>query len=214
MAADDIFRVEVNLEAPSGRASFGVYYRETVPNTGPTTDTETLADSFDLAISQTIINLLSDDWKYPSFIVSKQVLNPVEKFIFNRAVQAGDITGPSLPANNAALFALHQSTFGARSDGRIFVPGIPESATAVGVLTAAHLTTVIDAFASALVQILAEVSAGAGRWEPGVISAKVRDVALPAKDWDGAFAPIDSITPSPIIATQRRRQTRVLGRSI
>ena len=214
MAEEDIYKVDVHLEAPSGNASFGVYYRETVDRDGASNDTETLADAFDNDVSTDIINVLPTDWKYPSFVVNKVYNDPIEKFLFNNAIQAGDISGPSLPANNAAVFTLHQSTFSPKSDGRIFIPGVAEVVTAVGVLTSAHLTGVLAALADSLLAGLVQVSAGAGRWELGVISAKVRDVALPAKDWDASFAPVTSITRNPIIGTQRRRQTKVRGRSI
>ena len=214
MAEDDLYKVDVQLEAPSGNASFGVYYHETVDRDGASNDTETLADAFDADVSTAIINVLPTDWKYPSFIVSKVYNDPVEKFLFNNAIQVGDVSGPSLPANNAAVMTLHQSTFSPKSDGRIFIPGVAEVVTNVGVLTAGHLNGVLLALADALIGGLTQVSAGAGRWELGVISAKVRDVALPAKDWDAAFAPVTSITRNPIIGTQRRRQTKVRGRSI
>lgn len=214
MAADDIYKIDCQMEAPSGAASFGVYYQETVPRDGAENDNFAISDAFSTDVVPTLLACIGDDWKLAAIESNKLVINPVEKWRVDDAVQVGDIAGPSLPANNAAVFTLHQSTFGARSDGRIFIPGIPESVTLVGVLTAAHLAGVLNTFAQALIDTLVQTSGGTGRWELGVISAKVRDAALPFKDWDGAFAPVTSITRNPIIGTQRRRQTKVRGRSI
>ena len=122
MPEDDIYKVDVQLEAPSGFATFGVYYRETVDRDGTSNDTETVADAFDADVSQDILNMLPTDWKYASFIVTKVYDDPVEKFIFDNAVQAGDVAGPALPANNAVVFSLHQITITAKSHGRGLIP--------------------------------------------------------------------------------------------
>ncbi len=214
MPADDIYKLDVNLEAPSGSASFGMYYEEVVSNDFVGTDTRALAESWDASIGTALINILSDDWKVPSLTVRKMVLNPVEMARLDNVIQSGTVVGPSLAANNAMMLGLKQGTFPSSSDGRLFIPGLAKGATLAGNLTSAFQTGVFLTFANALAAQLVQISAGAGRWNLGVISAKVRDIALPAKDWEGAFAPVTSITANPIIATQRRRQTRVRGRSV
>ncbi len=214
MAADDIYHVQINLEAPSGKASFGLYYEEVVANDFVGLDTRAVGESWDASISSAFLDVLSDDWKFPSIIVRKMVLNPVPMDRFDNATQAGTVTGPALPANNAMLLSLRQSLNPPSSDGRVFIPGLAEGATNAGVLTAAFQTGVFLTFANALAAQLVQVSAGSGRWNLGVISAKIRDAAPPAKDWEGAFSAVVSITAHPIIATQRRRQTQVRGRSI
>lgn len=214
MAADDIYKVDVHLEAPSGSASFGLYYEETVARDGGSSDTFQLADAFDTNISPKILAMLSSDWKFPSIEVNKMVLNPVAKSRIDNTVQVGEEAGPSLPANNAILIGLSQGLFTPKSNGRLFMPGVAEGVTAVGVLTQAFLDGAVLDFTTVLLAELAELSGGTGRYRLGVISAKVRDAALPAKDWEGAFATVTSISRNPIIATQRRRQTRVIGRSL
>lgn len=214
MAADDIYHLQVNLEAPSGYASFGMYYEEVVANDFVGTDTQAVAESWDAVAASPLIDILSDDWKYPSLTVRKMVLNPTEMYRLDNSIQVGTVTGPALPANNAMLLGLRQSLNPPKSDGRLFIPGVAEGVTNAGVLTAAFQTGLFLTFASAIAQQLQQVSAGSGRWNLGVISAKIRDAAPPAKDWEGAFSAVTSITANPIIATQRRRQTRVRGRSI
>lgn len=214
MAADDIYKIDVHLEGPSTPASFGLYYEEAVGRDGALHDTLTIAEAWDAANGSNLLAVLSDDWKFSSIIARKMVLNPDEMARVDNAVQAGTVTGPSLPANNAINLGLKQALFTPRSDGRIFIPGVAESVTAVGVLTSAFMTGALLTFTNALIAQLVQTSGGTGRWNLGVISAKVRDLALPAKDWEGAFATVQSISRNPIIATQRRRQTKVRGRSV
>lgn len=214
MAADDIYKVDIHLEAPSGAASFGLYYEETEARDGGSSDTAQLANAFDTTISPKILAVLSDDWKFPSIEVNKMVLNPVAKTRIDNAIQVGDVTGPALPANNAMLLGFSQSLNPASSNGRIFIPGLAEGATNVGNLTTAFFDGVFLDLAVVLLAQLAELSAGSGRWDLGVISPKIRDAALPAKDWEGAFSIVTSVTRSPIIATMRKRQTKVRGRAI
>lgn len=214
MAADDIYLVTINLEGPSTPASFSLYYEEAVGRDGPLTDTLTLADAWDTVLASAFLACLSSDWKYPSLTVRKMVLNPVAKARIDNTVQVGGTAGPSLPANNAILLGLNQVFFAAKSNGRVFIPGVAEPQTTTGVLNTAFLDGVLLTFTNLLVAQLVQPSAGTGRWDLGVISAKVRDIALPAKDWEGAFSPVTSITRNPIIATQRRRQTKVRGASI
>lgn len=214
MAADDIYQVTINLEGPSTPASFSLFYEEVVGRDGPLTDTLTLADAWDTVLASAFLAVLSSDWKYPSLIVRKMVLNPVAMSRIDNAVQVGGTAGPALPANNAILLGLNQGSNPASSNGRVFIPGVAEGVTKTGVLNQAFLDGDLLTFTNLLIAQLVQPSAGTGRWDLGVISAKIRDLALPAKDWEGAFQPVNSITRNPIIATQRRRQTKVRGRSL
>lgn len=214
MAADDIYKIHLNLEGPTMAASTGFYYREAIDRDGVLNDTRTLVEAWEGALIDAFLDILASDWKCTSITCRKMINDPVEKARFENAVQVGTVVGPSLPANNALILGLRQGTFPARQDGRVFIPGLAESATATGVITTAYQTGVVATFTGILVQQLVQLSAGSGRWDLGIISAKVLNAAPPFKDWDGAFAPVTSITSVPIIGTQRRRQTKVRGRSL
>lgn len=211
MAADDIYHVAFEFQAPTGNASCGLYYQETIAQSGPGIGTTVVAEAVDAALRTEFLDCLSDTWKMPSLICRKMVIDPAPVHREDNLTQVGTVAGQALPANNCLNMALNQSTFSAKSNGRLFIPGVAEASTLVGVVTAAFLAGPFNALRDAIVLTVAELSAGAGRWVPGVISAKVRDAALPFKDWDGAFAPLVSVSSNPIIATQRRRQTRVRG---
>ena len=68
MAADDIYHVQCNLEAPSGAASFGLYYRETVASSGGGDGTVLLGDAFEVLRNQDILDCLCVDWNFSSVV--------------------------------------------------------------------------------------------------------------------------------------------------
>jgi hypothetical protein len=218
MAADDIYRVKVNYEAPSGQAAWTIYYREDVAHDGPNTGPKALAEAFQSAMFPLpLTQALASEWSVTSIVtrmiyaeLGADFMEPVWE------IDAGPAPGTqpddALPANNAIQYGLQQSTFPARSNGRIFVPGIPEDGTDVGLLTSAYAIAA-SVLRDALVQTVAELSGGAGRWTPGVISQKVLNAVPPIKDWSGAFAPVTGVVLNTIVATQRRRGTKVIGQS-
>lgn len=214
MAIGDIYYVQAHFEAPTSGASFGLYYRETALFDQGALGTDQIAKSWENAFAILLRDVLSDDWNFTAITAEKRIVNAEPKRRVDQAVQAGSRSGPALPANNAIHMELLQGTFSARSNGRIFIPGIAESDTDVGVLVTAFVTTQLAALRDALTQLLTEESGGSGRWELGVISTKVLNAAPPAKDWAGAFAPVIGAVGHPIIATQRRRETRAIGASV
>lgn len=214
MAADDIYELSAHFENPSGHASFRLYYQENVLRSGIGTDTQILAQSWDAAITPSLRAAISDDWLFTAIIARKVDVIPEAKFRVDLAAQAGLRLGPGLPANNCVLIGLSQTLFAQKSNGRVFLPGVAEGDTIVGNLSAAYQTGPLQTLVSALALELVEESAGTGRWSLGVVSAKVRDLALPFKDWQGAFSPVGGVSGSPIVATQRRRATKVKGTSV
>jgi hypothetical protein len=93
----------------------------------------------------------------------------------------------------------------------MFIPGIAEGDTLIGNLAVAFQTTQLQALVDALAAQLEEESAGTGRWNLGVINGLILDSSPPIKDWQTAFSAVTSVSGSPIIAGQKRRQTKVRG---
>lgn len=213
MSAEDIYSVKCHFEAPSGSASTLLYYQQTVDATAVDNSNLTLSNAWVQDLGNLVRQIISDDWWFPAISVRKITGNPEAMYRHDFIVQPGGVTGPSLPANNSALFELSQSLFPQRSNGKIYWPGISENAAKDGVITNAAMTVDFAPLAVKMVDVIEEITAGAGRWQPGVISAKVRDAALPFKDWDGAFSPVVAVSAKALIATQRRRQTDVHGAS-
>jgi hypothetical protein len=119
--------------------------------------------------------------------------------------------GPALPANNAILIGLSQGLYTAKHNGRIFIPGIAEGDTVIGNLTAAFQATPLAAFVNAIAVQLEEESGGTGRWNLGVINGFILHNSPPVLDWQTAFSQVISVNGSPIIAGQKRRQSKVRG---
>lgn len=214
MAADEIYEVKLHFENPSGSSSCRLFYQETIIRSGIGTDTQILAQSWDTALSALLRDVIADDFEFPSITCRKMDGDLEAKFRLDRAAPAGLRPGPALPSNNALLLGLYQGLFPARSNGRMFIPGIAEGDTLIGNLTSAFASTQVTALINGLVAQLDEESGGTGRWDLGVISTKVLDAAPPFKDWAGAFSPVSSVAFNPIVATQRRRQTRVVGAAV
>lgn len=211
MAADDITVAEFHFEGPTSAASFGMHYQETVPISGGGFSVRQLAQALILALKAPIVGVLSNDWHFASVTVRVQS-NAKEPFVREDVFAGiGLRAGAALPANMAWIIKQSQGFFGAKSNGRVFIPGIGKPDTLVGVMTNVFLTGAAQDLADALALVVVEQAAGAGRWTPGVISPKVRDEGPPPKDWEGAFAPIDSMTAWPIISSRRGRHTRVTG---
>lgn len=213
MAADDIYSVQLRFEAPSGAASLKLYYQESIAQTSGFIGTQILADSWNQHLTSFWLAVLADDWWMPAITVRKHTLNPAPAHREDVASPQGLRSGPSLPANNSWLIGIAQSLFPARSNGRVNVPGVPEPDTSIGALTNAFQTGPVQALLDQLITEVPEVSAGAGRWKLGVISDKVLNASPPFKDWDGAFAEAVVVQANTIIATQRRRQTKVRGQA-
>lgn len=210
MAADDIFHVQAIFEAPTGEASVGIYYRENSPQTGPGLGTQALADAWDSAFRLPVINVLANDWWFPSIIVRKVYDEPTPMSRLDSDTQVGAGPAPSLPANNCLQINLTQNAFGARHNGKSFWPGVSEANTNIGVFTNAFLNGPVSVLRDLMFADVDELS-GTGVWKAGVINRLILDSSPPIKDWDGAFAEIVNASYSPIIATQRRRQTKVKG---
>lgn len=211
MSSDDIYLASFHFENPSGASSFRLYYQEEAVRSGIGTDTQVFANSLDDKLTPSIRALISDDFLFTTIVVQKVSGDREAKWETHIETQAGLQPGPGLPANNSILVILSQGLFGPKHNGRIFIPGIAEGDTVVGNLTSDFQTTVFQDFVDEIKVQLEEESAGTGRWNLGVINGLILNSSPPIKDWQSAFSQVTSVTGSPIIASQKRRQTKVRG---
>lgn len=208
---DDIYVVQANFACPKSAASFRLYFKETVQFDQTVFGTNAVTRAVHARLVFALASMMSPDYRIASF-VGRKVFNGREpKFFVDTIAGIGTRPTPGLPANNAAVLGLGQTTFGNRSNGRIFIPGISESDTTVSVLNDAFILGVFGNFRNAVVGTFQELSPGAGEWVPGIISRVILDANPPFKDWLGAFAPIVNGVPQAIIGTQRSRTTPVQG---
>lgn len=210
MALDEIYHVNVHLEGPSRPASFGVYYQELGLADAVVSQTQSLAESFDAALSGRITNLMSSAWELSGYTARKVSGNQIAKFIHSTGGRAGTRPAQALPANNAILVQLFQVSHPKTSNGRLYIPGLSENDSVIGRINAVFAGDELLSFTTRIAQAVLEIE-GTGHWVPGVVSAKVRDANPGFKDWEGAFSPMVGALGWPVIARQRRRQTRVVG---
>lgn len=208
----DIFSVQVNIGCPQSAASFTLWYRETATVDQHDFGTEAIAEAWHDETDVSLRAFMADDYNVVSFTARKHFQLQEPKFRFPNAVQAGSRPGPGLPANNAIVVSLAQGTFPAKSNGRIFLPGLAEADTDVGVIDAA-MQIAVQTFMDQIATGLDEPSPGTGHWELGVISQIVLRVPNAPPDWPGSFAPVTALSSSPILQTQRRRTTKIVGQS-
>jgi len=211
MAADDITLAEFHFEGPTSAASFGIHYQEDVAIGGFEFSTRELAKALILALKTDIVLVLCVDWHFTCVTVRVKS-NAQEPFVREDVFAGiGLRAGPGLPANMSWFIKQSQATFSPKSNGRIFVPGLGEPDSVIGLLTNVFMTGAAQTLADTLQAVVVQAAAGPGRWSPGIISRKVLNAGPPPKDWEGAFAPIQSQTAWPIISSQRGRRTRVTG---
>lgn len=216
MAADDIYLAEYHFEGPTSPASIGLHYQEDVAEDSSTSGPRVLAESLEAVHLAPIKNVLSDDWFVASLTVRKISFmdEPISRIDLPDGV--GLRAGPALPANMSWLLKQTQALFGPKHNGRIYVPGLAESDTLIGVLTSAFFTGVATTLAAAFQATIVQISAGTGRWKPGVINRVVLQAPLEEEppeplDWEGSFSPLGTVIPWTIISSQRRRASRVIG---
>lgn len=211
MPADDIYLAEFHFEGPTSAASFGVHYQEVIEKTGIQFSTIELAAALIPHCQSEILGAISNDWHFAGVTVRVQN-NAAEPHHRQDVIDGiGLRAGPSLPANMAWIIMQGQSLFSNKSNGRVFIPGVSIQDVTIGTLNTAYVTGVGQDLADCIGQTVAQLASGAGRWAPGVISRKKLDEAPPFKDWEGAFAPIESSTAWPIVSSRRRRKTRSIG---
>jgi hypothetical protein len=211
MAQDDIYLASFHFENPSGASSFRLYYQEDAVRSGVGTDTQVLANTLDDRLTTEITDMIADDFLFTAIVVHKISGDKEAKWRTDIVAQAGQRVGPSLPSNNCVLIGLSQGLFAAKHNGRIFIPGLAEGDSVVGNLLTAYQTGPLQAFVDAIADQLAEESAGTGRWNLGVINTLILNASPPIKDWQSAFSQVITVNGSPIIAGQKRRQTKVRG---
>lgn len=213
---EDVYSARIHLEGPSQAASFYLWFEQSVDNDSFAFSTEALAVAIREKLNVPLRGVLSSQYRFTGITVRQVTktlsVNPAYRTTSSivGGDQAGTGGGVALPANIAMLFKLSQANFSAKSNGRLFIPGIPEQHTAAGIVDAAFQNGAMLALAQALASNY-QASGDLGVYVPGVISQKVLNALPPAKDWEGAFSPMVSVSPQSILGVQKKRTTKVYG---
>jgi len=212
MAQEDIYRLTIHYEGPTQASSTALYYEENALSTAVGDAVSSLNFSFFFTVISLFQAVLSSSWRISSTRCRRLTGEKIAPDLQDIADAPGTRAASSLPANNCLLIQLLQGSFPRTSNGRLYLPGLAEPDTDVGVIQAAFLNTQVVALGNAISAELSE-NAGAGSWTPVVISAKVRDAQPGPPDWQSAASPMIAALGAPVIARQTRRTTKIIGRS-
>jgi len=210
MAQEDIYRVVVHFEGPTQPSSISLFYQENALSVAPPDPVSSLAFSFFFSIIPSMQNVINDQWNISSIRVRRLTGEKIAPDLQNLSGIAGGRSGAPLPANNCLLMKLSQSNFPRTSNGRLYFPGLSETDTKTGVILPDFLNGAVATLGNILASTLNE-NGGTGTWDPGVISAKVRDEGAGPPKWDDAFSPMIAAFGNPVIARQVRRTTKIIG---
>ena len=213
---EDVYSARIHLEGPSQAASFYLWFEQSADNDIFAYSTEALAVAVKEKLNAPLRGVLSSQYRFTGITVRQHTttLSVTPAYRTTSSLVGGDQVGTgggvALPANIAMLFKLSQSLFSAKSNGRIFIPGIPEQHTAAGIVLAAFQNGAMLTLAQALASNY-QASGDAGIYVPGVISQKILNAVPPAKDWEGAFSALASVSGQSILGVQKKRTTKVYG---
>lgn len=212
MAQDDIYRLTLNYEGPTMHSSTALYYQEDALSTNVVGATESLAFSWIFSKSSAFLNVLVQEWHLASVFCARVDGDAIAPSLLPNTPTIGSRVGNTLPADNCLLMQLLQGVHPRTSNGRLYLPGLSESDSDVGLIEAAFLGNQVTVLGNAISATLEE-NGGTGSWQPGVISAKVRDAIPGQKNWQDAFSPMIAALGNPVIARQVRRRTKVRGQA-
>lgn len=179
MAVNDVYEVSADISVQGEHCYNVMAFKETA---GCTADVpaEILANAFHAAITPAWIALLAELVVINCYYVRR--ISPAPGVTFTLIVnEQGEVVSQPLPTTSALLISWYGLTASARTRGRNYFAGVPETAQSGGLLEDAAITA-WQSFADLLKTPI--VGAGDGTWELGiwsranlsVIDAKVRVV--------------------------------------
>lgn len=213
MAIGDVFQAEVYLNLDDRRVSVGLFFEETEARAKSAAEfAELLADSVKTSFwTAYLFPLLSDELTYTGN--KCQMIHPTRQapFIKNESSPIpGNLSSEATNGTNAVIVAEYGPTWGPRTRGRMFIPGLPESQISDGRIKATDYSPFQSAADTYYALELEPDGAGQGKVVPCVFSA-----AKP-----NAVPPLAALSDFPItaqvrarIGTQRRRRTNVTSPS-
>lgn len=204
MAVSDVYRVKCVFETREGEGSLNFHYQE-LTLASLALGTVALAEGLSDALTPALRACMATSAFVSRWVVDKLsgTTEPGSTFSEASGSRVGTFAPVAIPANSAILINLGQELFSSKSNGKVWLSGIPTTGTHGAVLDLTYRSGVLTTFRDALLANVAEVSAGDGLWRLVVLSRKFL-LANPG-DYAGASADVLSVTEDPRIATMRSR---------
>lgn len=126
----------------------------------------------------------------------------------------GTVAGEALPSHNAAVLSLYSAYPGRRVHGRLYVPAVPESQTALSVISNTHTAKLKD-IGDAMLAKWGETGTSPYFWG-GVYSRKNGVVRLPGPPPYLTYSPLAHVPWTRCVANSRvkTQRHRLLGRGV
>lgn len=207
---NDIYKATLYFDGPSGNHTSRLYFRETVASSSGSPELQ-LATAIVNQWTSAIRDILASTYQFTAMGVEKPYADPRPRVVLQVTPnQTGTGTAAVLPSNNSQILQLSQSTFSARSNGRMYFPPPPDDQHSAGVLAGAYQSGPWLTLANLVVNpVIAD--SGTGTYVAGVISTKILNAVPGVKDWANAFAPVTSAGVAAVVGIQRRRQSKREG---
>lgn len=200
--AEKILHLQVSQDLDGNRLTNGFYYAASAGITD--SDAEALVDSFEALVLPSWQGAVSTDLRFDMEYCYCVEPNLVRPWMNGLTATNGTFAAVSNPSNVGAVLQFRQHEISGRSNGRVFIPGIPISVVVDGLLTGAYVSTELDAFTTAL---MAPLNNGAGTtFNLCVLNRMSGGVAVVPQGYLVSEV-IASLSPG----TQRRRTTELRG---
>lgn len=199
MAIGDVYQVNFWQEVNGNPVMSRLHYLETAAPTDPDAVPLSIADGFQSAVADAWATVLSDQWSGTLIQVGRIVptpINPYSKALVGGDAVVGAVASEPVPSNSPLVVSKYTSLAAKAGRGRWYQSGIPETIQDGGQILAASLAGLQTA-ANGMLVVLAEVTAGAGRWTAAVRS----------ETGAGQTTVLTHVVPRPNLANMRPRRS-------
>jgi hypothetical protein len=204
MAVGDVYRAKVTAEGREGEWSMTFHYQE-LTSGSLSISTKALSQGLAEHLTPTLRACLSSEHEVSRYQVDKLggTVVPNATFSLPPATRIGTQVGAALPASSPVVLKLLQSFFPAKSNGQVWMSGVPADAALGSVLIGAYSGGVLSVFLMQLAQNVPEPSAGEGLWRLVVLSRKFLEEN--PEDFEGASAVVEATGFDPRLGRMRSR---------
>jgi hypothetical protein len=205
MAVNDVYRAKMIGEGREGEWQMTLHYKELTPaENGLATDV--LALSLATSLTPVIRAALASSHQVSRWVVSKLGFPraPASAFSLTSTNRVGLRGAKAHAASSPLVIQMQQEVFDAKSNGQVWLSGVPIDGTVSGTLLGTYNDGVVKDILDNLLVEVEEQPSGEGLWALVVLSQKYLD-ANPG-DYNGATAPVLSLTNDPRLGMMRSRQ--------
>lgn len=171
MAVEDVYRVRMIAEGREGEWNMTFHYQElTEAENG--LGTEALASACAISLTPVLVAAMSSSNQVSRWTCDKlgPPKVPGSTFSLLAASRVGLLSDKAMPANSPIVFQLLQTLFTPKSNGQVWMSGVPADKTVGGTMLAAYSDGVVKDIRDNLIVNVEEQPSGDGLWRLVVLS--------------------------------------------